>query len=87
MFRVAFLFLLLFTVISNLHGQVKSLEAMRASQAPKIDGLLNDACWLAAPRANGLTCLSTNPGHPMPFETEAQVIYTNEPLYVAIECL
>ena len=84
MFRVASLYLLFFTVISNLHGQVKSLEALRASQAPKIDGLLNDACWQTAPKANGLTCLSPNPGKPMPFETEAQVVFTNEALYVAI---
>jgi len=84
MFRVASLHLLLFTVISNLHGQVKSLEALRASQAPKIDGLLNDACWQIAPKAKGLNCLSPNPGKPMPFETEAQVVYTNEALYVAI---
>jgi hypothetical protein len=84
MFRRNLVLILLTIFISPAFGQVKSLEAVRAPSPPKIDGKLEDACWGIAPKAAGLTCLSPNPGKPMPFETEAQVVYTNEALYVAI---
>jgi hypothetical protein len=64
--------------------QKKSLATLRAEIAPQVDGELNDPCWKLAPVAQGLVCLSPNPGAPMPFETRAQVVYTNEALYVAI---
>lgn len=85
MFRHAFFFLLIlsFPVWVNAQYERKSLNAVRCEIAPKIDGELNDACWMNAPKAQGFVADRPVPGVPMEHPSEVQVVYDDEAVYIA----
>jgi hypothetical protein len=60
----------------------KQLTASRIIDAPKIDGLLNDACWDDASVAGGFIQNRPNPGKDASQRTEIKIIYDDEAIYV-----
>lgn len=80
-----FLFVALFLLRSELllsQYSEKSLEAFKTLDAPKLDGLLNDACWVNAPKTSGFIINRPTPGKPLPQETEVQIVYTDDAMYI-----
>ncbi len=77
-----FLILLSSAVGSETEG--KSLQALKTSQPPRIDGDLNDPCWRNAPKATGFVdkLLDTPPED----QTVAYILYDDENIYVAFYC-
>src|SRR5688572_19036186 len=63
------------------------LQAMRAGQAPVIDGALDDAAWQIAPLPTG-EFLSYNPlhGSSIPQRTTVWISYDADYLYFAFKC-
>jgi len=78
---------------SNRGGPGASAEAARATlvlpavrvpgELPKIDGVLDDEAWKAAPVATGFIQLEPREGQPATERTEARVLYGDDALYVA----
>lgn len=58
-------------------------RAVRAEEAPVIDGDLSDAAWQAAPEITGFTQRDPNEGQPATHQTKLKVAYTNEAIYFA----
>ncbi len=61
----------------------KNIRAVRVQQAPKIDGILEDACWQGLPVASDFVEYAPNNGKPSEFTTEIRFAYNDEALYVA----
>ena len=59
----------------------RRLEAVRATQPIRIDGVLDEDAWEGAPLASGFTQGNPNEGMPATFETEVRVLYDDEFLY------
>ena len=61
----------------------------RATEAPKLDGILDDAAWLEAPLSAG-DWMSYNPlrGDKMPpqFRTEVRIVHDDRNIYFAFHC-
>jgi len=85
--HLVFLFVLSIAMIYSpaVNGQYenKSLEAVRCDIAPKIDGSLDDVCWMSAPKAKGFVEDKPDPGTGMSQETEVQIVYDDEAMYIA----
>lgn len=64
-------------------SQEKSLKAFKISQAPKIDGSLEDDAWQNAPVVTDFIQNSPNVGNPSTQKTEVRVVYDNTGIYVA----
>lgn len=60
----------------------KKLTASRIVDAPKIDGLLDDACWVDASVADGFIQNRPNPGKDASERTEIKIIYDDDAIYV-----
>jgi hypothetical protein len=56
-------------------------RAVRAAQAPVIDGDLSDAAWQNGPEATGFTQRDPNEGQPATQQTRIKVAYTDEAVY------
>lgn len=65
----------------------KSLQAEEISQAPVIDGQLDDAVWEEVPVGTDFSMLSPDIGNPAPerFRSRVRVAYTDEALYIGAE--
>jgi hypothetical protein len=66
---------------------VPRLPAMRATQAPTIDGKLDDAVWQAAPAEQRFVQKSPRDGGPPSEGTVMRVLYDDDALYVAFDCV
>lgn len=62
--------------------QSKNLVAVKASQVPVIDGILNESVWRDAPVANNFVQYSPNFGHKPSVATEVHVLYDNSAIYI-----
>ncbi|OUJ75654.1 hypothetical protein BXP70_05600 [Hymenobacter crusticola] len=60
----------------------RQLTALRITQAPKLDGVLDEAVWREAPLANKFTQYRPNPGLPEQHPTEVRVLYDDVALYI-----
>lgn len=62
----------------------KELAAVRTVQTPKIDGILDDACWVNVPIATDFIEIRPMPGRVEPKEkrTEMKVLYDDAAIYV-----
>ena len=60
-----------------------SLRALRVTEAPIVDGALDDSVWSAAEAASGLRQRDPSEGAPASEATEVRVVYDDETLYVA----
>jgi hypothetical protein len=70
------------------HGQgialQRELQAVQIQEAPKLNGILDDACWKEAKPSEGFTIFDPLPGTPLSERTEVRFVYDNEAIYVAI---
>jgi hypothetical protein len=66
-------------------GGVATITAMRTNNHPRIDGFLNDACWMTAQRLGDFTQHEPVDGGAATESTLVQVAYDDEALYVAME--
>ncbi|WP_242921309.1 DUF5916 domain-containing protein [Pontibacter liquoris] len=60
----------------------KSLQALRVSEAPKIDGVLDEAVWQQAQIASNFIQNRPTPGPPEVHPTEVRILYDDEAIYV-----
>lgn len=60
----------------------KTGQAARVGVAPRLDGQLDDACWLQAPVMGDFVANSPSFGQPAAEKTEVRIVYTNEAIYV-----
>ena len=61
-----------------------SVSAMRADQAPKIDGVLDDAVWQKAPVIDQFTQQEPREGDTATERTEVRVMYDSKNLLIAV---
>lgn len=59
-------------------------QAVRAAQAPSIDGDLSDAAWQNAPEITGFTQREPNEGQPATQQTRVKVVYDDEAIYFGL---
>ena len=74
---------LLCACCSSVPAQVKSLQALKITQAPRIDGSLDDAIWKDAPVLTGFVQNFPTYGLPVSQKTEVRILYDNSAIYVA----
>jgi Domain of unknown function (DUF5916)/Carbohydrate family 9 binding domain-like len=63
-------------------AQQKSLTALKAAQAPRIDGSLDDAAWANAPIASDFIVYQPDFGKPASRKSEVKILYDNTAIYV-----
>ena len=61
----------------------KSVVITRISQAPKIDGVLDDACWQNVEIAKDFVQLRPNNGSKATFRSEIKFVYDDKAIYIA----
>jgi hypothetical protein len=87
MFRFVFMLILLSTGYAFAQNPVKpkALVSSRTAIKPKIDGLLNDACWDNIPIASGFVEANPVPGRieTQAKRTEVKIIYDDDAIYLA----
>jgi len=62
-----------------------TMEAVKATTAPRIDGVIETGEWQAASRGEDFIQFEPNRGTPSAFRTVALVLYDDEHLYIAFE--
>jgi hypothetical protein len=72
----------LLLVYGSLYSQVKTLEAVKIAQAPKIDGRLDDAAWTSAIPASNFIQNFPSWGSAGSQKTEVRIVYDNSAVYV-----
>jgi hypothetical protein len=72
----------LLLVCIPVHSQQKSLQAVKTTQAPKIDGNLDDAAWANAPVLTDFIQNFPTYGLPVSKKTEVRILYDNSAIYV-----
>ncbi|HET9429998.1 MAG TPA: sugar-binding protein, partial [Chitinophagaceae bacterium] len=72
----------LLMLYGSLHAQEKKIEAIKTSQAPRIDGILDDAAWAAIPPLVDFVQNFPSWGSPATQRTEVKLIYDNSAIYV-----
>lgn len=63
--------------------ETKNVTAVRTAETPKIDGVLNEACWSTAIPAKDFIIDRPTPGVAMPYQTEVRVVYDDIAMYFA----
>ena len=79
-----FIFLPLLLVCGQLFSQVKTIQAVKSAQAPKIDGILDDAAWNNAAIAENFIQNFPTYGQPASQKTEVKIIYDNTAVYIGV---
>lgn len=81
---------LILLLLSNaLWAQVSlpnQLVALKVDRAPKVDGILDDECWIRAERIANFTQRELNEGEPASEKTEVAAVYTSSVLYFGVWC-
>ncbi|RLD83486.1 MAG: hypothetical protein DRJ07_06580, partial [Bacteroidetes bacterium] len=86
-FKLVFILLLLLS--NNLFGQHSKPDTIIAAfceEQIKLDGKLNEACWLNAPIIENFTQREQNEGEPATERTKIAVVYTTNEIYFGIWC-
>ncbi|MEX0987595.1 MAG: DUF5916 domain-containing protein [Bacteroidales bacterium] len=76
----------LFVINRGLHAQAES-GAIYFEEPPRIDGVINEACWQQTQPITEFVQREPLPGIPATVETEIYIGYDSENLYVAFRCL
>lgn len=76
------LLLILVLLTCNLSFTQQKLNAVRTSNAPKIDGILDDHGWENVPVAGNFIQNFPENGKPSTVKTEVKVIYDNNAIYI-----
>lgn len=80
---VKHLFLLpLMLVCFSGFSQPKRLQAVKAIQAPRIDGVLDDSAWQSAPVVTGFIQNFPQSGQPASVKTEVKILYDDDAVYI-----
>ena len=74
-----FLFALLSCVVI---AQPRTMVAVKATQAIRIDASLDEAIWQQAPVANDFIQLTPNYGQPSVVKSEVRILYDNDAVYI-----
>lgn len=72
----------LLLLCGSLFAQVRSIQAVKTNQAPKIDGRLDDPAWKRATPLTDFTQNFPNWGQPATRRTEAWLLYDNSSVYI-----
>ena len=75
--------LILITLSVEVFAQQREIQAVRITRPPKIDGVLNDSCWLSAPIHKDFLTNEPVFGNPPGETTEVQFLYDDEAIYAA----
>ena len=78
-----YFFIPLLLLCGQLFSQLKTLPAIKTTQAPKVDGNLADAVWRDAPVATEFIQNYPSTGQPASQKTEVRILYDNSAIYVA----
>jgi hypothetical protein len=62
------------------------IAAVRVEQGPRIDGILDDACWQTAPPLTNFTQVLPVEGAQPSERTEVRFVYDRDYLYIAVRC-
>ena len=89
-YAIVLLITLSFTLITNLQTSAaentqtvqKELPAVKTTQPPTIDGVLDDVCWQDAPQAIGFTDQRTE--KPAKNQSIGRLVYTDKAIYVGL---
>ncbi|MBL7739546.1 MAG: carbohydrate binding family 9 domain-containing protein [Chitinophagaceae bacterium] len=73
---------LLLLVCGQVFSQPRSIQAVKAGQPPKIDGMLNDPAWQNVLPATGFIQNYPSFGQPASQKTEVKIIYDNSAIYI-----
>jgi len=63
---------------------MRTAVAVRASEAPRTDGLLDEEVWQAAPASDGFWQLDPDEGEPGTQPTEFRVLFTDDAMYIGV---
>jgi hypothetical protein len=74
--------ILLFLISGALYSQEKSIQALKITQAPKIDGSLDESLWANAPQATQFTQTYPDAGKPASQHTSVKIVYDNTAIYI-----
>ena len=73
---------LLLLVCVSLFSQVKTLQAIKTTFTPKIDGVLDDIAWKDVQVATDFIQNFPHFGQPASQKTEVRIVYDNDAIYV-----
>jgi hypothetical protein len=73
-------------ILGSLPTEVPHLAALRVSEAPLLDGRLDDSVWRDAPASDAFIEKYPVPGRPAPERTVVRVVYDARDLFVGIDC-
>jgi hypothetical protein len=73
---------LLLLVCMSLFSQVKTLQTLKTTITPKIDGVLDDIAWKDVQAATGFIQNFPHFGQPASQKTEVRIVYDNDAIYV-----
>jgi hypothetical protein len=79
-------FLILFIFVSSLFSEVREYEIKEAKCPIKIDGYIDEECWLQAESIGDLIQREPNPNSPPTEKTEVKILFDKDSLYFAIYC-
>src|SRR5687768_1907026 len=80
--RMLLLWLLLSCTFLFTFGQDKSLQAVKAPQPPRIDGVLDDAAWQEVPVAADFIQNYPAYGQSASVRTEVRIVYDDAAIYI-----
>ena len=85
--KVIFILILLITNNSiGQHSKPNTLIALEYNKLIKVDGKLNEPCWLNAPTIENFTQREQNEGEPATEKTKIAVVYNTTEIYFGIWC-
>jgi hypothetical protein len=65
--------------------EVRSIRAHRITTSPRIDGRIDDTCWVRAEIAGNFIQTSLQPGKPSAYPSEVKVLYDDDAVYIGAE--
>lgn len=80
--RFIILILIIFSCINSFSQVQKSVAALRIEHPPKIDGILDDTCWIGAEIAGDFIQNQLTPGAPSYQKTDVKIVYDNDAIYI-----
>jgi len=84
--KLVFILLLLSNNLLGQHSKPDTLTAVFCKEQIKLDGKLDEACWLNAPIIENFTQREQNEGEPATERTKIAVVYTTNEIYFGIWC-
>lgn len=80
--RIALICLPFLLAFNNTEAQVKTLQATKIAQPPRINGVLDEPVWQTAPPATDFVQNFPQPGAPASRRTDVRILYDNDAIYV-----